>query len=186
MKPLLLLIVSYLPIVAQLVISPNNVTITAPGQTVQFVISGGGANFWQLDCVVSGCGTITQSGKYTAPPIFPIPPPFATGTTVFISAFGTSTPARARVSLPPFSGNASPVPTPVVVFVDNITLIGAIDGVNTVFSLPSAPNPALSLQLFRNGILQRSGEDFVLNGSKVTFQTVPEVSDKLIASYRTL
>src|SRR5262245_26122168 len=36
-------------------------------------------------------------------------------------------------------------------FVDGESPAGVIDGVNSVFTLANAPNPAASLQLFRNG-----------------------------------
>ena len=37
-----------------------------------------------------------------------------------------------------------------------------------VFTLPSAPDPPESLQLFRNGILQHSGIEFELAGEQIT------------------
>lgn len=73
-------------------------------------------------------------------------------------------------------------------FVDAATPTGAIDGSNNVFTLASAPNPSVSLQIYRNGALQRpgSGNDYVLSSNTVTFQTgaTPQSGDILLAYYR--
>lgn len=75
-------------------------------------------------------------------------------------------------------------------FADAETPAGAVNGTNPTFTLAFAPNPALSLLLFRNGILQRAGADFTLSGNTVTFfnsantNTVPQATDILQASYR--
>ena len=72
------------------------------------------------------------------------------------------------------------------VFVDGETPSGAIDGFNTSFLLSQTPNPPSSLFLYRNGLLQRSGVDYSLNGSQITFvpAAVPQSGDILLASYR--
>jgi hypothetical protein len=64
---------------------------------------------------------------------------------------------------------------------------GAVNGTNAVFTLTNAPNPAASLSLFRNGVLQQGGIDFSLSGSTITFMTasVPRLGDLVQASYRT-
>lgn len=79
-------------------------------------------------------------------------------------------------------GGSGGVPT----FVDMQTPAGAADGSNVVFTLTNAPAPASSLHLYRNGILQRPGVDFSLNGSTVTFNAVstPQSGDQIAASYR--
>ncbi|MBI5283377.1 MAG: hypothetical protein HY858_16970 [Candidatus Solibacter usitatus] len=79
------------------------------------------------------------------------------------------------------SGNTTPG------FVDMETPAGAVNGVNTVFTLAQAPFPATSLHLYRNGILQRPAVDYLLSGNGVTFLTVatPQAGDLLSASYRT-
>lgn len=73
-------------------------------------------------------------------------------------------------------------------FVDAATPTGTVDGSNNVFTLASAPNPSVSLQIYRNGALQRpgSGNDYVLSGSTITFQTgaTPQTGDVLLAYYR--
>lgn len=70
-------------------------------------------------------------------------------------------------------------------FVHNINPTGAINGVNTSFTLPSNPNPDSSLELRLNGVVQRSGSgnDFTLSGTTVTMTFAPGIGDTLTASY---
>ncbi len=72
-------------------------------------------------------------------------------------------------------------------FVDAETPSGLVNGLNTVFTLSAAPNPASSLLLHRNGVLQKFGVDFNVDGSTVTFDlaAVPQSGDILLAAYRT-
>ncbi len=80
------------------------------------------------------------------------------------------------------------------VFVDAVTPLGVMDGVNAVFTLPSTPNPPASLLLVWNGRVQNAGTDFVLSGTIVTFQPaigladptvgIPHPGDLLVAYYR--
>jgi hypothetical protein len=76
--------------------------------------------------------------------------------------------------------------TDTVQFAENETPGGAVDGANGAFALQSAPLPASSLQLFRNGLLQKDGIDFTLSGNTITFLPVaiPQLGDVLQASYR--
>jgi hypothetical protein len=76
--------------------------------------------------------------------------------------------------------------TDTVQFSESETPAGPVDGVNVVFSLISAPIPASSLQLFRNGLLQKAGLDFDLTGKQITFITAatPQPGDVIQASYR--
>jgi len=71
-------------------------------------------------------------------------------------------------------------------FADAETPAGAVNGVNAVFTLASTPSPAASLELFRNGVLQRQGADYQISGNVVTFflASVPESGALLVASYR--
>ena len=50
-----------------------------------------------------------------------------------------------------------------------------------------APNPAASVGLYRNGMLQKAGPDYSLSGNTITFvpAAVPQAGDTLLASYRT-
>jgi hypothetical protein len=71
-------------------------------------------------------------------------------------------------------------------FVDAETPAGTVDGVNTGFTLGYSPNPGSSLLLYRNGILQKQGMDYNLDGNTVTFvsASIPQTGDLLQASYR--
>jgi hypothetical protein len=71
-------------------------------------------------------------------------------------------------------------------FVDAETPAGAVNGANASFTLANAPNPAASLALFLNGLLQDQGFDYTLSGNTITFATagVPQNGDRLLASYR--
>ncbi len=73
------------------------------------------------------------------------------------------------------------------VFQDAETPGGTIDGVNAVFTLVAAPNPAASLELTKNGIVQKAGLDYMLSGSTVTFVAgaEPLSGAVLLAWYRT-
>jgi hypothetical protein len=70
--------------------------------------------------------------------------------------------------------------------VDAETPSGAIDGSNSVFTLAGAPNPARSLLVYRNGLLQKEGVDYTLSGNAITFAaaSVPVPGDILTVSYR--
>jgi len=74
------------------------------------------------------------------------------------------------------------------VFVDLETPNGTMNGSNAAFTLALAPNPAGSLLLFRNGLLQKAGVDYTLTGSSISFQpgSVPQPGDLLQASYRVM
>ncbi len=72
------------------------------------------------------------------------------------------------------------------VFVDSETPTGAVDGSNNSFTLTGSPAPAISLQLFRNGMLQRAGVDFTLSGTAITFLSgsIPQSGDVVQTYYR--
>jgi hypothetical protein len=71
-------------------------------------------------------------------------------------------------------------------FMDGETPAGVVDGANMVFTLSAAPDPAASLHLYRNGLLQKPGLDFTLSGSTLTFVAgaAPLGGDTLLASFR--
>lgn len=71
-------------------------------------------------------------------------------------------------------------------FVDLELPGGVLDGANATFTLANTPNPATSLVLFRNGVVQNPGVDYTLNGSTVQFLAgaVPQPGDTLTAWYR--
>jgi hypothetical protein len=73
-----------------------------------------------------------------------------------------------------------------IAFNDNETPGGIVDASNATFTLQAAPLPASSLQVYRNGILQKSGLDYVLSVNVVTFTSgaIPSPGDVLQAAYR--
>lgn len=73
-----------------------------------------------------------------------------------------------------------------VTFVDQETPVGAVDGSNREFALAGAPVPLSGLVLFRNGIVQKRGFDYDLDGNTITFveAATPQDGDTIIAWYR--
>lgn len=73
------------------------------------------------------------------------------------------------------------------VFRDSESPAGAIDGLNTAYVLAEAPSPPSSLELTRNGVIQKPGIDFTLSGANISFlsSAIPQVGDVLLAWYRT-
>lgn len=71
-------------------------------------------------------------------------------------------------------------------FVDAEIPGGAANGSNTSFTLANAPSPALSLELFRNGLLMSQGGDYTLSSNAITFlsASIPQTGDVLLTSYR--
>ncbi|MBL8228096.1 MAG: hypothetical protein JNL98_06450 [Bryobacterales bacterium] len=87
---------------------------------------------------------------------------------------------RVNGTVGPCSSGAGPS------FVDNEVPTGLLNGSNITFTLANPPNPATSLQLFRNGIFQKPGLDYALAGNTITFTSlsVPQANDVILASYR--
>lgn len=71
-------------------------------------------------------------------------------------------------------------------YIDGDAPSGIVDGSNTVFTLTGTPNPAGSVAVYRNGLLQSPGVDYNLNGRNVQFigDAAPQPGDTLLASYR--
>jgi hypothetical protein len=71
-------------------------------------------------------------------------------------------------------------------FSDNETPSGAINGINTVFTLVAVPSPSTSLQVFLNGLKMDPVMDYIISGSVITFtlSSTPQTGDVLLASYR--
>ena len=60
---------------------------------------------------------------------------------------------------------------------------GAINGVNTTYTLANAPAGDVE-ELYLNGVLQEpGGEDYTISGVTITFVDAPEVGDRIRASY---
>ncbi len=76
---------------------------------------------------------------------------------------------------------------PATQFTDGETPGGTINGTNLAFTLAATPSPALSLRLYKNGMLQQQGSDYTLSGATITFISTgaaPQTGDTLTASYR--
>lgn len=60
---------------------------------------------------------------------------------------------------------------------------GAINGVNTVFTLQFAPSPPTSLVLTLNGLIQEQGanDDYTLSGNEITFIEPPPAGSRILA-----
>lgn len=69
-------------------------------------------------------------------------------------------------------------------FIDDETLSGTINGVNTIFTISKNPVTG-SLKVFRGGARQRVTEDYTFDGNKtITFTIAPVVGEVLLADYR--
>jgi hypothetical protein len=83
-------------------------------------------------------------------------------------------------------GSSGPCGGSSMVFADAETPAGIVDGSNATFTIANPPSPVASLQIFRNGLLLKSGSDYNLVGSTLTFVSVaiPQSGDTLLAYYR--
>lgn len=74
-----------------------------------------------------------------------------------------------------------------IAFVDSETPSGIVNGANSLFTLARSPQPASSLHLYRNGVLQQPGMDYNLVGSSIqaALAATPLPGDALVAFYRT-
>jgi hypothetical protein len=75
---------------------------------------------------------------------------------------------------------------PGVGFVDQEVPTGAVNGVNTAFTLSRSPSPSASLTVFLNGLLQTADVDYTAVGTAITFlsDSIPQSADILLCSYR--
>jgi hypothetical protein len=71
-------------------------------------------------------------------------------------------------------------------YIDGDAPSGIVDGSNAVFALTGTPNPAGSLAVYRNGLLQSPGVDYNVSGRNVQFTgaAAPQPGDTLLTSYR--
>jgi hypothetical protein len=114
-------------------------------------------------------------------------PGYAAGRVAYVNPSGaietvTGTPADCvRVD-----GSSGPCGGTQPNFVDSDAPAGLVDGANAEFTLSGVPSPAASLTMYRNGMLQKPGQDFTLSGNQIQFvgAAVPQPGDTLVASYR--
>lgn len=69
-------------------------------------------------------------------------------------------------------------------FNDDETPTGLINSANVTYTLANTPSPVSSLQLYRNGVLQRRTVDYTISGLTITMTTAPQTGDSLKAWYR--
>ena len=133
-------------------------------------------------------GNLNLHGGYvdflenTAPP-----PPDANEVRLFVdSATGEISVKKDNGSLVSLESGAGGGGGSFGVFQDAETPSGTIDGVNDTFTLAVAPDPAGSLELNKNGVVQKPGVDFTLSSSTITFLAgaIPQTGDSLLAWYR--
>lgn len=79
-------------------------------------------------------------------------------------------------------GGSSGVPTQVFAGAGG-TIVGAINGVNTAFTLPSVPTSAGSVEVFLDGLFQRQGIDYTIAGANITFAVAPNFGQFLDVFY---
>src|SRR4051812_9730955 len=81
-------------------------------------------------------------------------------------------------------GSSGPCGSTPPSFVDGDSLTGIVDGANDSFSVSAAPDPISSLAIYRNGLLQKIGSDYMFSGRTAQFvpAAVPQPGDTLLAS----
>lgn len=115
-------------------------------------------------------------------------PGYAAGGTAIVDANGLMETATGDpTDCVHVDGSSGPCGATEPSFVDADTLSGIVDGSNTAFGLSAVPDPASSLSVYRNGMMQKAGLDYNLSGSAISFVTgaTPQPGDTLLASYRT-
>jgi len=114
-------------------------------------------------------------------------PGYAAGRVAFVNSTGAmETVTGAPTDCVRVDGTSGPCGGTPPGFVDGDTPGGLVDGANTAFTLSGEPNPAASLTVYRNGMLQKPGQDFTLSGNQIQFVTAaaPQPGDTLAANYR--
>jgi hypothetical protein len=115
-------------------------------------------------------------------------PAYAPGAVATVNSLGTiDTVAGNPTDCVHVDGTSGPCGTAQPAFKDQDLPGGIVDGSNNSFTLSAAPNPASSLDVFRNGLLQEPGTDYALISSNViqfTPGNIPQPGDTLLANYR--
>jgi hypothetical protein len=161
----------------------------ATGATRVRVIAGAGQGATNLQEWQNSSGTILSS--VDANGFFQLPAGQRQGTGTKVQFFNGTQPAAddcakfdAGGNIVTAGGSCGSVHVPV--FQDAETPAGTINGANAVFTLAAAPSPPGSLELTRNGVVQKPGPDFSLSGNTITFtaSAIPQPGDTLLAWYR--
>ena len=115
-------------------------------------------------------------------------PGFAAGRTAVVDALGALESASGSATdCVHVDGSSGPCGGTQPSFVDGDSPAGIVDGSNTSFTLSGVPDPASSLAVYRNGMLQKLVQDYTLAGaSTIQFAAadVPQPGDTLLAGYR--
>ena len=112
---------------------------------------------------------------------------FAAGRTAVVDALGALESASGNATdCMHVDGSSGPCGGAQPSFVDGDSPAGIVDGSNTSFTLSAVPNPASSLAVYRNGVLQKTGQDYTLTGGTIQFvaAAAPQPGDTLLAGYR--
>jgi hypothetical protein len=115
-------------------------------------------------------------------------PGFASGRVVFVDSAGMLESASGAPSdCLRVDGSSGPCGGSGPSFTDGEALAGIVDGSNATFLVSTVPDPAASLTVYRNGLLQKVGSDFTASGQSIQFvaAAIPQPGDTLLASYRT-
>jgi hypothetical protein len=114
-------------------------------------------------------------------------PGFAAGRTAVVDALGALESASGNATdCMHVDGSSGPCGGLQPSFVDGDSPAGLVDGSNTSFTLSAVPDPASSLAVYRNGVLQKTGQDYTLTGGTIQFAAAaaPQPGDTLLAGYR--
>ena len=112
---------------------------------------------------------------------------FAAGRTAVVDALGALESASGSATdCVHVDGSSGPCGGAEPTFVDGDSPAGIVDGSNTSFTLSAVPNPASSLAVYRNGMLQKIVQDYTLTASTIQFVAAdaPQPGDTLLAGYR--
>jgi hypothetical protein len=114
-------------------------------------------------------------------------PAYATGRVAWVNPTGSlETVTGSPSDCVRVDGTSGPCGGALPGFTDNEAPAGLVDGANATFVLAAVPNPAESLVVYRNGVLQKAGFDYSLSGNTILFVSgaIPQPGDTLLASYR--
>jgi hypothetical protein len=114
-------------------------------------------------------------------------PGYAAGRVAFVNSTGAiETVAGTPTDCVRVDGSSGPCGGTQPGFVDGDSPAGLVDGANTAFTLSGVPSPAASLTVYRNGMLQKAGQDFTLSGNQIYFvaEAAPQAGDTLVAGFR--
>jgi hypothetical protein len=114
-------------------------------------------------------------------------PGYAAGRVAVVNALGALESAVGNATdCVHVDGSSGPCGDVQPAYVDGDLPAGIVDGANTTFTLTDTPDPAASLALYRNGLLQKAEQDYTLTGAAVQFVAAdaPQPGDTLLASYR--